>query len=394
MTTMLEKMAKRLEDRKPQRDNSIYAVWGLKTGGSTVIRFLPYNDPITGAFWAERVLLNMSFGDPLDDSKVVTFKAPCREMYVPEEKCPILGPVRALYDQEKELRNAGSTKDADYLKKVAGAHWKKPTYYYQGFVVKSGFVEDALPENPIRVFPLNKELHQTIYASIFEREEDPFLSLPTGEFTMDDIAAIMDDTADDSVLEKLDGFNFIVKKGKRGDYAEYVKGSSWATNNVATLDEEQVIALHTHGMHDLQKRLPDRPSEEAYEVLTEMMEVSIKRMLDDDNGVWRKEWEEFGFKPFRPKDKNAASGDSGGTEAAAADKPATTTTTTGGLSKLKKARGAQPAEAAEAASEESAAVTEVVKDDELTAEVEEKSPKVASPLSERIRKRVATTASA
>ena len=55
MTTMLEKMAKRLEDRKPQRDNSIYAVWGMKTGGSTVIRFLPYNDPITGAFWAERV---------------------------------------------------------------------------------------------------------------------------------------------------------------------------------------------------------------------------------------------------------------------------------------------------------------------------------------------------
>ena len=392
MTTMLEKMAKRLEDRKPQRDNSIYAVWGLKTGGSTVIRFLPYNDPITGAFWAERVLLNMTFGDPLDDSKVVTFKAPCREMYVPEEKCPILGPVRALYDQEKELRNAGATKDADYLKKIAGVHWKKPTYYYQGFIVKSGFVEEALPENPIRVFPLIKELHQTIYASIFEREEDPFLSLPTGEFTMDDIAAIMDDTADDSVLEKLDGFNFIVKKGKRGDYAEYIKGSSWATNNVATLDEEQVIALHTHGMHDLQKRLPDRPSEEAYEVLTEMMEVSIKRMTDDDNGVWRKEWEDHGFKPFRAKDKKATT-DSGGTEAAAADKPAGAGASAGNsMSKLRKARGAQAAEApAEAASEE---VAEVVEADEPAAEVEEKSPVKASPLSERIRKRVATSASA
>jgi hypothetical protein len=206
----------------------------------------------------------------------------------------------------------------------------------------------------------------------------------------------MDDTADDSVLEKLDGFNFIVKKGKRGDYAEYVKGSSWATNNVATLDEEQVIALHTHGMHDLQKRLPDRPSDEKYEVLTEMMEVSIKRMLDDDNGVWRKEWEEHGFKPFRAKDKKATDTDSGGTEAAASvDKPAGGASAGNSMSKLRKARGAQAAEApAEAAPAESAAVVEVVEVDEPAAEVEEKAPVKASPLSERIRKRVATSASA
>ena len=301
MSTMLERMRARVNERQPNRggDNSIYPFWNLKFGASSTMRFLPYNDPITGAFWAERVLLPMQFTDPEDETKLVKFLAPCREMYVHNEKCPILGPVRDLYAEEKELRNSGATKDADKLKKIAGAHWKKPTFYYQGFVVKSGMTEeDGEPENPIRVFPMNKMVHKMIFSSIFEAEEDPFEILPTGEFTEDDVQAILGDGAVD--MEIFKGFNFVMKKAKRGEWADWTTESNWSRSMTA-LEDEHLAAIAEHGFWDLTKRLPDRPSDEQYDLLTEMMNVSIQRQLTGENGVWQKEWEEAGFKPVKPR---------------------------------------------------------------------------------------------
>jgi len=306
MSTMLERMRERVKQRTPQfeKDYSIYPFWNLKFGASSTLRFLPYNDAYTGAFWAERVLLPMQFTDPDDPAKVIKFLAPCREMYDHANKCPVLGPVRDLYSEEKELRNSGNTKEADKLKKIAGFHWKKPTYYYQGFVIKSGMTEEETPENPIRVFPLNKKLHQKIFSDVFENEEDPYETLPCGEFTEDDITALLGDGEVD--MDIFNGFNFILKKQQQGEYADWTTSSTWA-KSPTPLTDEQLAALAEHKFHDLTKRLPDRPSDEQYEILVEMMNVSLQRQITGENGVWNPEWEEAGFKPLRQRgDESAA----------------------------------------------------------------------------------------
>ena len=327
MSSMIERMRARVKERQPtfERDYSVYPFWNLKFGASATLRLLPYNDAYTGAFWSEKVTLPMTFNDPDNDSKVIKYSAPCREMYDHSERCPVLVPVRELYSEEKELRNTGQTQDADKMKRIAGFHWKKPVYSYQGFVGK-GFAEEEVPENPIRIFPMNKKLHRLIFDSIFDNEEDPFDSLPCGEFTEEDVQAILGDG--EVNMSKFEGYNFIIKKMQQGDYADWTTGSGWSKTQYA-LTEEQLAAIAEYGLHDLSKRLPPRPTDEQYDVLTEMMEVSIQRMLTGENGYWRKEWEEAGFKPFKTREN------SGGTEATG------TTRSSAGTSNAEKASGGE-----------------------------------------------------
>jgi hypothetical protein len=396
MSTMLERMRQRNQARQVtyERDYSIYPFWNIKVGSSSSLRLLPWNEPNTGMFWAERVLLPMQFSDASDPTKVIKFLAPCREMYVQSEKCPILASVRDLYTEEKELRNSGASKDADKLKKIAGFHWKKPTYYYQGFVAKSGMVEEELPDNPIRVFPINKQIHKLIYGSIFESDEDAFESLPTGEFTEEDIANLLVDGADVD-MSKFNGYNFIVKKAQSGDYADWTSGTTWS-RTMTPLDDEQLAALAEHGFHDLSKRLPDRPSDSDYDTLTEMMEISIQRMITGENGVWNKEWEDAGFKPVRQRGDDAKTDakPAASSSAAKASKGADTPADNGGVSdamaKLKAARGkatASVANEASDASETPAAVsTDAAVDDTPTEAAETGVSDLAAKIKARVSK--------
>lgn len=398
MSTMLERMRARIKERTPtyERDYSIFTHWKMKFGASSTLRFLPYNDAYTGAFWAEKVMLPMQFADPEDDSKVVKFLAPCREMYVHNEKCPVLGPVRELYAEEKELRNSGDGKGADAIKRIAGFHWKKPTYYYQGFIVKSGMTEEDLPENPIRVFPFNKQIHKMIFNSIFEADEDAFETLPCGEFTEADVQAILGDG--DVDMAKFEGYNFILKKEQQGEYANWTQGSSWA-RSVAMLTDEQLAAIAEHGFHDLTKRLPDRPSDEQYDVLAEMMQVSIDRQVKGENGVWQKEWEEAGFKPFRQRGKDGE-GDSSGSSASSDDAPAKSEAKapSGGgasnaLERLKAARGkAQSESEPESAPETDESPADVAAAAEAEDAPAEAAETEVSDLAAKIRARVGKSA--
>lgn len=394
MTSMLERMRARVKERQPtfERDYSIYPFWNLKFGGSSTLRLLPYSDAYTGAFWAEKVLLPMQFSDADDPTKVIKFLAPCREMYEHAVKCPVLGPVRDLYAEEKELRNTGKTKEADKLKKIAGFHWKKPTYYYQGFVVKGGMTEEESPENPIRVFPFNKMIHKMIFNSIFESDEDPFETLPCGEFTVEDVQAILGDGEVD--LDKFLGHNFIVKKGQRGDYADWTTDSGWSKTQTRLADE-QLAALAEHGLHDLTKRMPDRPSDENYDVLVEMMNISIQRQVTGENGVWNKEWEQLGFKPLRQRGQKDDAGDKPAASSSASSasdsgtEAATGTGASNALDRLKAARGkaaAAPVEVVDASddspAEVAAAATDVASTPEASGETE------VSDLAAKIKARV------
>ena len=391
MSTMLERMRARVQERSPQfeKDYSIYAFWNLKFGGSSTLRLLPFNDPYTGGFWTEKVMLPMQFTDPNDPTKVVKFMAPCREMYDHANKCPILVPVRELYDEAKELKNTGNTKEAERLQKIAGFHWKKPTFYYQGFVNKSGMAEDETPENPIRVFPFNKKIHQIIYNSIFNSDEDPYETLTCGEFTEEDVQAILEDgDVDMSIFE---GYNFIVKKMQQDKWADWTTSSGWSKSQ-SPLTDEQLAAIAEHKLHDLTKRLPERPSEEQYEVLAEMMTLSVNRQLNGEVAVWNTEWEALGFKPLKPRgDKDASKPASSDDD----DDDSTPTETGEGagsaLDRLKAARGKTaevPAETEDESPAEVAAAADAEVKVEEVAVPEEAGETQVSDLAAKIKARV------
>ena len=337
-----------------ERDNSVFPFWNIGFDASTTLRLLPYSDPLTGMFWTEKVMIPMMFVDPDDEKKTIIFKAPCREMYDrdPKNLCPLLVPVRALYKEAEELKNAGQDTESKRLVKIAGLHWKKPTFYYQGFVIKAGFNEtEEAPENPIRVFPFVKQIHKIIETSL-DSKDDPFEFLPTGDFTEEDIAALtgeIDDEAElERILAKFEGHNFIAHKTKQGDYPNWTVGTGWVRSSKAMLTDEQIAAIAEHGYHDLTLRLPERPSDEKYEVLREMMDVSIDRLLNGGDGFWNKEWEAAGIKPTsgrRTEDSTQESVSTANTKVSSASKLKSKLTAGGGnvstnaLDKIRKARG-------------------------------------------------------
>lgn len=312
--SMLDNLRKKIAENKTgyTKDNAVFPFWNLATGGNSVIRLLPFEDEVSNGFWTEKKVMPLSFVDPEDDSKILRVMAPCREMYDRSELCPVLGHVRALYKEAKELKNAGDSTGAKRLEDVASAHWIKPTFYYQGFVEKPGMTEEEVPENPIRVFPFLKKIHQVIYSSLSD-EDIGFDLLPTGEFTADEIKALLSGDLDEDeatrILTRTSGFPFSLKKTKSGEHANY-QTSTWLLNKEAPLTDEQLEAIANHGLHDLRKRLPNRPSDEQYDVYEEMMKVSIGRLLGTDDGLWNPSWEEdHGIKYFKPK---GDSGDSKG----------------------------------------------------------------------------------
>ncbi len=308
----LKRFRQRAKERQGgERDNAIFPFWNIPYDGSATLRFIPFEDGLTKNFWTEKKIIKMNFVDPKDESKLVRFEAPCYEMFAQDHKCPILGPVRDLYDEAKELENAGDTQEADRIKKVAGQHWIKPVFYYQGFVIKPGMNEEEVPENPIRIFPFLKQIHQVIFGKLMSEEEDGFDRLPTGEFTMDDVNRLLTDDIPENeieqVLNRFEGINFILKKIEKGKYANY-QTSSWAMQPTA-LDEEQIEALAKYGLHDLRSRLPKQPTDEQYDLMTEMVQVSIDRLQGTDDGYWNHEWEEAGLQPKRDRAQSGGDGD-------------------------------------------------------------------------------------
>lgn len=329
MTTLLERMKKAQQDRQKtfEKDTATFPFWKLEFGKSATLRLAPYNDPHTDGFWSERKVVPMTFVDPQDDSKLINFRAPCMEMFDRNRKCPVIQPVRDLYNEVKDLQNSGNTEQAERLKKIANKHWLSVTYYYQGFVISPGFIEENIPENPIRIFPFSKKLHKKVYDSIFVQTEEPFDSLPTGEFDLDDIRVLASsDSSDEQMamaLSKIEGYNFLLKKLAQGadqngkPFADWTSGSQWLrASGKVSLTDEQVMAINQYGYHDMSKRLGTVPTEQQLEVLKEMVEVSIARMLGSDDGFWNPEWEEMGFKPYRGRQDGEEGDDSSGSSPA------------------------------------------------------------------------------
>jgi hypothetical protein len=85
------------------------------------------------------------------------------------------------------------------------------------------------------------------------------------------------------------GLDFIIKKGRKGDYSDY-STSNWARRESALTQEEQ-DAIQQFGLYDLKEFLPKKPSESELRVIKEMFEASV------DGRPYDPKWAAY-YKPY------------------------------------------------------------------------------------------------
>ena len=219
-----------------QGDNAIYAHWNIPEGTSARVRFLPDADPKNTFFWAERLMINLTFagvkGQP--DSKPVTVQVPCVEMY--GEQCPVLAEVRTWF------------KDPS-LEEMGRKYWKKKSYLFQGFVRENPIADDQTPANPIRRFIISPQIFNLVKSALMDPELE---NLPT---------------------DYQGGLDFTVTKTSKGGYSDY-STSKWSRKESAlTVDEAE--AIEKNGLFNLSDFLPKRPSAQELTIIKEMFEASV-----------------------------------------------------------------------------------------------------------------------
>ncbi len=245
-------------------DNAVYPHWNIPEGSSVTLRILPDGDEDSIFFWAERQMIRLPFsgvkGDP--GSKPVVVQVPCNEMWGPVNSCPVLKEVRPMF------------KDAS-LEDTAKKYWKKKSYIFQGFVEDDPMTEEDVPENPIRRFIMGPQLFQSIKDAL----TDPDLEeIPT---------------------DVENGLNFIVKKTKKGEWANY-DTSKWARKETP-LSDEQKAAIEEFGLSNLIDFLPNQPDQDHLDAIAEMFEASL-----DGEAYDEARWGAF----YRPAGMTRPEGDS------------------------------------------------------------------------------------
>ena len=217
-------------------DNAIYAHWNIAEGQNARIRFLPDADTKNTFFWAERLMINLTFAGikGQTDSKPVTVQVPCVEMY--GDQCPVLAEVRTWF------------KDAS-LEEMGRKYWKKKSYLFQGFVRDNPLADDQTPANPIRRFIISPQIFNLVKSALMDPELE---NLPT------DYAG---------------GLDFTVSKTSKGGYADY-STSKWSRKESA-LTQDEAEAIEKHGLFNLSDFLPKKPSAQELAIIKEMFEASV-----------------------------------------------------------------------------------------------------------------------
>jgi hypothetical protein len=236
-------------------DNAIYPFWNMPDGQSASLRFLPDADTSNSYFWVERAMIKLPFNGikGQNESKQVTVQVPCMEMY--GDNCSILSEVRTWYKDES-------------LKETANKYWKKRTYLFQGFVRQNPLADDKEPENIIRRYVISPQIFTIIKSSLMDPELE---EMPT---------------------DYLNGLDFKIVKGKKGDYADYAT-SSWS-RKASALTEVEHAAIASHGLFNLREFLPKKPTESETRVIREMFDASVDgRPYDPDK--WGAYYKPYGL---------------------------------------------------------------------------------------------------
>jgi len=275
MKTMQEGMATR-----GRSNNLFYYYRKLDYNASSVVRFLPISTEVADSdeprkrFTLPKKVIRLRFDNPqVADAKVV-LTIPVMQMYTggKTENDPVLKQVKALYDEAEKLGKAGRDEQSKAVRERASYHWMRGEHLAQGFVVRSGFQELEEPANPIRVFELNKQIMNKINAKC-DPKADPDLALRYWP-----------------VHGKL-GTNFVIKKTHSGEWPSY--NESDFANSTSPWTDKMLAAIQEHGLWQLEDFLPERPSDEEYEMMAEIVRLSI-----DGEKMWDPDWEAH-LKPTR-----------------------------------------------------------------------------------------------
>lgn len=225
--------------KKSTGDNASYPFWNTPVDQQATIRFLPDLDPDNLAFWVERQTIKLPFegvvGGDYPTNKKVEVTVPCVDMF--GMSCPITNAIRPLWK--------GSEDDIN----LARVYYKKRTYIFQGFVVQSPFVEENVPENPIRRFVLNPSIYEIVKQSLTNTD---FERLP---------------------VDYMEGRDFNIKKIMKGKHANYAT-SSWSFRTRSLTENEQV-AIEQHGLYNLKDYLGRIPDSDEIAAIKAMFDASM-----------------------------------------------------------------------------------------------------------------------
>jgi len=220
-------------------DNASYAFWNIPVGTSATVRFVPDKDPSNAFFWRAREIIKLPFqgvvGGEYPTNKPVTVQVPCVDMF-DGMQCPIIQTIKPWWKDEDK-------------KDLARTYYKKKSYIFQGFVVNSPFVEENVPENPIRRFVLNPSLYEIVANSLMSGEIE---DLPT-----------------DYQL----GIDFRISKTQKGEYANY-QTSQWS-RKTRSLGETELLAIEQHGLWDLKEALGRVPDADEMDAIKALFEASL-----------------------------------------------------------------------------------------------------------------------
>lgn len=262
-------------------DNTIYPFWNINDNSTAVVRFLPDGDANNPYFWVERQMIKLTFSGIKghDETKPVTVKVPCMEMWE-NEKCPIHDEIRPWF------------KDGS-LEETARKYWKKRSYLFQGLVVDSPLKEENVPENPIRRFIISPQIYNIIKAALMDPD---FPEIPT------DYDA---------------GTDFRINKTPNGQYPTYTT-SNWARRERSLTEDERNI-IDNFGLFNLNDFLPKKPNQEELQAIFDMFEASVDGQLYDPE-----KFEQF-YKPSGYNSENSNNDhDDGEASISKSDKPAKT----------------------------------------------------------------------
>jgi len=240
---------------KPRADISVYPHWEIALNATATLRFLPDGNSDNPFFWVERDMIKLPFaginGQP--NIKALQVLVPCMQMY--GEECPVLQEVQTWM------------KDPS-LEDMARRYWKKRSYFYQGFVRESPFLESDSPVNPIRQFIIGPQIHSQVLNMLMHRD-------------------LLESPCD---IER--GMDFSIKKSDKNGYVNY-DHSFWSFKE-SSLSKTEREAIDTYGLKDLGTRLPPKPTVDAVRVISDMFEASIDGDLYDSDR-WSKYFSPYGL---------------------------------------------------------------------------------------------------
>lgn len=267
------KLKESLKNRGGGSSNVFYRYKNMDFGSTATIRFLPASaeileNEVQPKFWVPKKVIRLRFENPEQAESEVILPIPAMQMYTncKTENDLVLKQAKALFDEAEALGKKGKEEESKQVRAKASYHWHRGETIAQCFVIRSPFTEQDPPENIIRLVELNKQIMNVINATL--NSDDAEVKLEYWP------------------CHGRKGTNFVIKKSKSGDWPKYDAGSCFS-RTTSSWTTEQVEAMEKFGLFNLEMFLPARPSNEEYELLAEIVRLSI-----EGERVWNPDWEQ------------------------------------------------------------------------------------------------------